>query len=170
VEPEVEVADEPTGKRIGIQLDADGRIAWDRLRASTRDELKNMIADPRLAEELGSAPRVNGDALDPSTVGMLYGALGSLMVGAAKAMGYPEDQALSMQFTADERDALLTPTSKVLQKYTGALGAWEDEIMLSFALGSILIAKVSALKKPAKVIKMAERTSSPAPDPDPVTM
>ena len=155
--------DEPTGKRIGIQLDADGRIAWDRLRASTREELKNMIADPRIAEELGAAPRVSssGAAIDPSTVGMLYGALGSLMVGAAKAMGYPEDQALSMQFTKDERDALLIPTSKVLEKYAGSLGEWEDEIMLTFALGSIIAAKVSGLKKPATVIKMVERNPEP---------
>lgn len=158
----------PTGKRLGIQVDADGRIEWDRLRASTREELRVMFSDPRVASELGVAPRAaasGGTTIDGATVGMLYGALGSLMVGAAKAFGYPDDQALTMQFTAEERDALLTPTSRVLEKYAGSLGEWEDEIMLTFALGSIITAKITGLKKPAKVIKLAERGNTPA---DPV--
>jgi hypothetical protein len=166
--------DEPTGKRLGIQLGADGKIEWDRLRLSTREELRTMLADPRIASELGAAPLAaesgGGGDLDAATIGMLYGALGALMMGAAKMAGYPDDQASTLQFTADERAALLDPTNRVLSKYTGALGAWQDEIMLAFALGSIVTAKVTSLKKPAKVIKIAERGNPPASEPEPENM
>jgi hypothetical protein len=164
--------DEPAGKRLGIQLGPDGRIEWDRLRDRTREELRIMLSDPRIAAELGATGVSSAapEMIDGATVGMLYGALGALMVGAAKAAGYPDDQALTLNFTAAEKAELLAPTAKVLSKYTGALGRWEDEIMLSFALGSVVFSKVSALKKPAQVIKMAERRPASDPVPDPSAM
>jgi hypothetical protein len=147
------------GGRLSFQLDENGQIAWDRLRDKTKSQLKQVLTDPRISSELGAEVPLSpqGAPVDAATIGMLYGAIGALMVGVAKSAGYPQDEAASLLFTPDEKAMLLEPTSRVLVKYTPALGRWEDEIMLSFTLGSIVLAKVSALKKPGKVIDLASR-------------
>lgn len=166
--PTTEEGEEPTGKRLGLQLDAEGRIEWDRLRARTRDELKVALADPRVRAELGvdlGPSSGSGEKVSTDTVGMLYGAIGGLLVMGAQAMGYTPESAAGLQFTSEERAALLDPTTRVLEKYSFTLGKWEDEIMLSFALGTMLFAKSQGLKRRGKVIAMAPKPAETPMDP-----
>lgn len=162
--------EEPEGKRLGLQLGPDGKIEWDRLRASTREELRVALADPRVRTELGvdmgPSPGAGG-TVDSNTVGMLYGAIGGLLVAGAKAMGYTDESAAGLQFTPDERAALIDPTRAVLEKYSFTLGQYEEEIMLTFTLGSLLFAKAQGLKKRAKVIPMPVK---PQESPNPQEM
>ncbi len=144
-------------ERLSIPLTADSSaIDWERMRPGTRDKLKALTG-----AAVGGV--VASEAIDPSVVGMLYGSLGMLMVSAARAKGYTAEQASVLIFTEQEKAALVDPTSKVLSKYSGALGKWQDEIMLSVTLGTVLTAKLSALRKTAPVISMAPKTE-PQPE------
>lgn len=154
------VGSSDTAPRLSLQLTDQGdRVDWERVRPRTVAQLRQVLADPDLpaklgvaAPDLGSAPA--GDVIDPNVVNMLYYALGSIGVGWAKAAGYPADQAATMQFTDDEKLALVGPTGKVLARYAGAMGRWQDEIMLTFLFTTIVTGKVSQLKKPATVTQI----------------
>jgi len=161
VEPVTTVESVGLAPRLSFTLTDESRprVAWDRLRDKTRDQLRIIASDPEFTKRLGlEAPSVSPFAspakMDPHVIGMLYGALGSLLVATAGRMGYPADQALTMQFSSNERAALYDPTSKVLAKYTSALGRWEDEILLTIAIGSVIAAKAAGLKKPATMLSM----------------
>lgn len=147
-------ADDAKTERLSIPLTADGSaIDWERMRPGTRDKLKALTGD---AGSVG-AP---GAAMDPAVVGMLYGSIGSLMVGIARAKGFTAEQANVLIFTAEEKAALQEPTARVLAKYAGSMGKYQDEIMLTVTLGMVLTGKLSALRKTAPVIEMVPRADA----------
>jgi len=150
-------------ERLSIALTPDGNaIDWERMRPATRDKLKTLTG-------MGATTTAPAEAIDPAVIGMLYGSIGSLMVAAARARGFTAEQSSVLIFTAEEKFALVEPTSKVLSKYTGSLGKWQDEILLAVTLGTVLTAKVSALRKPATVIAMVPDAPDAAPDTDGVS-
>ena len=152
-----------TVARLSIPLTANGdAIQWDRMRPRTKDQLRALLASSDTAANLG-APVPGADAnaaVDPAIVGMLYGSLGMLMVSAARAKGYTAEQANVLIFTPEEKAALQDPTAKVLSKYAGSMGKYQDEITLVVTLGMVLTGKLSNLRKAATVINMV-------PDPQP---
>jgi len=158
VEPAATDASADRSERLSIPLTADGNaIDWERMRPGTRDKLKTLT---------GSAPAgvAGPEPVDPAVVGMIYGSLGMLMMSAARAKGYTAEQASVLVFTTEEKAALVEPTSKVLSKYTGALGRWQDEIMLTVMIGTVLTGKLSQLRKSATVIEMVKTDTEPDND------
>jgi hypothetical protein len=125
------------------------------MRPGTRDKLRSLT---------GAGDSATAAPMDPAIVGMLYGSLGSLMVSVARSKGYTAEQANVLIFTPEEKAALVDPTSKVLAKYSGALGKWQDEIALTVMLGMVLTGKLSALRKTAPVIEMVQRGDQAADD------
>ncbi len=149
-------------ERLSVPLTKDGkRINWDRMRPATKEQFRSLLAGDPDAAPLG-APAV--EAIDPAVVGMIYGSIGMLMVSAARARGFTAEQASVLIFTDDEKKALVEPTAKVLAKYTGSLGKWQDEIMLVVTLGTVLTGKVSQLRKPATVIALVPDAPDTAPE------
>jgi len=154
------VDDDDGGTRITLTLTPDGGVGT--MRGKTREKLRKVL--PFLVKDLGGvdgASVASADApIDPAVTGMLYGALGSVLVAAASRLGYPSDEAIKMQFSPEERAQLAEPTAKVLNKYSGNLGKYQDEIILIVALGSTVAGKASTMKKPGKVIPMPVNTPS----------
>jgi len=149
--------------RLSIPLTADGgSIQWDRMRPRTKDQLRTLLASSDTAANLGApVPGADaGAAVDPAIVGMLYGSLGMLMVSAARAKGYTAEQANVLIFTPEEKAALQDPTAKVLSKYAGSMGKYQDEITLCVTLGMVLTGKLSNLRKAATVIEMVPKNDS----------
>lgn len=143
------------GERVTVQLTEEGQIDWERMQAKTRAKLERAGVGPGGVQTAPqTAPAAPG--LDPNVAGMLWGGIGSLLVGAASWMGYPKDEALKMQFTPDERAALVEPTNAVLAKYSVSLGEYEEEIMLALAVGTLTYSKFTAMKKPATVTPLRE--------------
>lgn len=150
-------------ERISLPLTKDGkRINWGRMRSGTKEQMRTLLTGDPDSPIVGAV--VTAEAIDPAVVGMLYGSLGMLMVAAARARGFTAEQSSVLIFTDDEKKALTEPTAKVLAKYTGTLGKWQDEIMLIVTLGTVLTAKVSALRKPATVIALVPDAPDAAPD------
>lgn len=136
------VADDLLGRRVTVPLTDDGRIDWDRMPAAQRDQVDSAVR----REVPGATPEPAAALVDDAIVGMLYDAISSVGVTIARAAGYSVDTAALMKIQAEEKAALVPMTNKVLAKYSGVLGAYQDEIMLSVCLGSILMAKVSAMR------------------------
>lgn len=151
--------DEKT-ERLSITLTADGSaIDWDRMRPATREKLRALTG---AASGDGA-----GLTIDPAIVGMLYGSLGSLMVGIARSRGFTQEQAGVLIFSPEEKAALEPCTAKLLAKYTGPLGKWETEITFCTMFGMVMAGKLSQLRKTAPVIGMVPRNDSAAPADDP---
>lgn len=153
-----EPATEPAESRRGfsVPVDANGRAQWSRMKESTRRDLRELLtSDPEWAKELGAEATGSAATLDAATVGVLWGAIGIVMATAAKASGYPDDQAATLRFSPEETEVLSGPTLRVLNKYSPSMGKYEDEIMLAVTAASIVGAKFAALKKPARVIDIA---------------
>jgi hypothetical protein len=164
---------EELAPRLSVQLNADGTIAWDRVQTKNRERLRVALGDPTIAAQLGVSPvhvaaAPSAEQMDPAVVNVLYLGIGSILVGVARAAGYPDDQAAGLQFTPSEVKNLEGPTAKVLAKYASALGKYEDEIMLGFVLTSVVGSKVAALKKPATITEFPREV--PKPDSQPQTL
>ena len=158
----------PAAPRLSVQLTTDGRIAWDRMRPQTQEQLRAALAGSPLASVTTSdAPAP--DAFDPALCAVAYDALSTLMVGLARRSGYTEDQAVVMRFSDAEKDALGGPTSKVLNKYLPA-GKYQDELMLGVLLTTIIAGKLTMLRRSAQVIHMAPRAvqDGAAPETPPI--
>lgn len=131
-----------------MQLTDDGtRIAWDRLRPDTREKLRRVLADPDVAKQLGTPAAATDNAVgDPLIIGVLYDAVSSIMVSIARASGYPVDRAAVLRFNAEEKQLLAAPTAAVLAKYSGFLGAYQEEAALAMLLTALIGAKVTLLR------------------------
>lgn len=151
--------------RLSVQLDDKGSIAWDRMRPATRDQLKKALSDPSVAQQLGmaSSDSITGtvEGFDPSICGVLYDSLSTLMIGLARARGYTEQQANVLRFDTTEKQALIEPTARVMNKYAGSLGKYQDEIMLGVVLSTVISGKLAQLRKSAQVIHMHRTDAAP---------
>ena len=147
--------------RISVQLTSDGSIAWDRIRDTTKAQLRKALSDPNTGKQLGLADgsaAAQLDMFDPSLCGVLYDSLSTALVGLARWRGgYTDEQAAVLRFNADEKKALGEPTARVLNKYGASFGKYQDEIALGLLLTTIITGKVTALRKAAVVIEMVRR-------------
>ena len=161
--------------RLSIPTTRDGaRIAVDRMQDSVREKLKKVLDDPELPAALGltrspapvAAPKE--DEYPASFVEQLYDWIGGGMALAAKQRGFTKTQASVLEFTPKEVADLTPMTRRLLYKYFPAgLGAYTDEIMLTFTVGGLIAGKIQALndstRKPAEVVNIAGGTTT-APD------
>jgi hypothetical protein len=153
--------------RLNVQLTPDGRVAWDRIRPSTKAQLATAFSDPAAPEQLGIAATATGaaqvDAFDAGMTGLVYDTLSNFMIGLARRSGYTDDQAGVLRFTDDEKTQLGPPTAAVLNKYAGALGKYQEELTLAVAVTLVISGKVSLLRKAASVTRLVPRDTAIAP-------
>lgn len=145
----------PAVARMSVQLTPEGRIAWDRIRPATREQLARVLADPAVSQQLGgvavpvtaSAPAAG--TIQPEFCGVIYDALSQVTVALAQRNGYTPAQAELARVTADEKAALAAPTAAVLNKYIGPVGKYQEEAALLMLLASVTAGKVTALRAAA---------------------
>lgn len=154
------------GERLSFAVDAAGDLAVDQLRPSTRDKLAKAFRKPAARTVvLGDAAPGKVGADDLALAAMLYDTVGSVLVSAVRAAGYPVDQAECMRYTAEEKSALCPMTASVLNKYVADF-KYKDEALLAAMVVTITAAKFQTLKKPATITKFpqpAPATDEPAP-------
>jgi|SRR5882672_2271651 len=152
-EPDAPAAtpDDPKGSRFTIQLDENGNIAWDRMRPSTRDQLR-----AKLGESSKSAPPPGPSATseifsDPHAA-MLFDLLGRLEVTMAmRAYHCSQEQANILLYTDQEKAILTGPLVKVLNKYGASwFTKYGDEIALAGLLVSVHAPKLLTLQDSLK--------------------
>jgi hypothetical protein len=155
-------------KRLAIPFDINGKVMWDTMRASTKEEVRKvvegMLRDRELAASFGiDKPLV--EVFPPEWCGALYDALGSLEVALApKLFGVaPEIAAQIFPFTPTEKEKLSGPTSKVINKYAADwMIRFKEEIALLMLLASITYAKVMAAKMAQAI--MSKQAQAPKPN------
>jgi hypothetical protein len=141
-------SDGMTPKVFRLLITPDGKIAWDRMRESTKGELKELLSRPDVQKFAG----IGGDAkpvevISPEWVDRLYDMLGVLESTAFVKIGgiSPEVAKSVFTYSQAEKDTLREPTAKVINKYATAwMIRFQDEIALGFLLGSITMVKVQA--------------------------
>lgn len=149
----------PSAPRMSLQMTDDGtRVALDRMRPATREQLRGAFTDPTFLKEFGlqpagsDTPSDTAGAIDNSTLAVIiYSAASSLMVGLARRSGYTAEQAGVLAFTPQETNELAPLTGKVLAKYLPT-GKYQDEIMLALALTATVAGKVALLRKAGVVL------------------
>lgn len=141
--------------RASVQLSDSGTVAWDRVRAGTREQLRKMALDPQWNRELGIGDNgsVTGTAqtanvFDDTVCGYLFGAISSIKVALANRAGYsPAVSALSA-YSQEEISALSKPGAKVLNKYLGgAFAKYPEEAELLGTLAMIELGKVMRMRE-----------------------
>lgn len=156
----------PSAPRLSLQLTEDGkRIAFDRMRPQTREQLRTVFNDSTFQKEFDLAPAQGGTAdasIDSASLaGVLYGGLSTIMVGLAQRSGYTREQAAVLGFTGAEVEQLAPITGKVLDKYLPS-GKYQDELLLGLMLTTVISGKLALLKKSAAVVHMVPPTPSRA--------
>lgn len=151
------------GQRLSVQLDDNGRIAWDRMRPATREQLAKVLADPQVSQLTGQpAPAAAAPGIESTMLaGVIYNAASSLMVALARRSGYTAEQAAVLSFTNPEVEQLAPLTAKVLDKWLPA-GKYQDEMMLALALVATVGGKVSLLRKSAAVVQLVPQRQEEA--------
>ena len=141
------------GSRLSVQLDGDGRIAWDRMRADTKDKLVAAAAgDATLTGNvLPFTPKAATEKFPPQLAEVLYDSLSVMMMGLAQRGGYSQDEAAVLAFQPNEKAALVPPTLAVLDKYNASLGQYQEEIVLGTLLVTIITGKLTLLRKRAEI-------------------
>jgi hypothetical protein len=156
-------------KRLAIPFDSNGKVMWDTMRASTKEEVRKvvegMLRDRELAASFGiDKPLV--EVFPPEWTGALYDALGAVETALAPKL-FGIDSKIAAQifpFTLAEKEKLAGPTSKVINKYAvDWMIRFKEEIALLMLLASITYAKVMAAKM-AQQLMTAATQSVPKPN------
>lgn len=158
------------GQRLSVQLDDSGRIAWDRMRPATREQLTKVLSDPQVSQLTGQpAPAAAAPGIETAMLaGVIYNAASSLMVALARRSGYTAEQASVLAFTGPEVEQLGPLTGKVLDKWLPA-GKYQDEMLLALALVATVGGKVSLLRKSAAVVQLVPQQRQDEAEPAPIT-
>lgn len=150
---------ESTIPRLGVPFNPDtGKIVFEGMRPSTKEKIRVLLDDDRIAKELGVASMATGssaenDALAGVAVNVLYDAVGSLAVILAKSRGFGSHAEL-LRYTEQEKAQLSAPTLKVLSKYDLLGGKYADELLLLAAVGSITAGHIMAMTHAAAAVPM----------------
>lgn len=166
--PEPRVREGAPAKRLALPIDDKGKIMWDSMRVSTKEEVRKivegMLRDPELAASFGiNKPLV--DVFPVEWTGALYDSLGAIEIALApKMLGVsPEIARTVFAYSSAEKEKLAGPTSRVINKYAADwLIRFKDEIALLMLLGSITYAKIMM----AKMAQEAMNKMANAPKPN----
>lgn len=135
--------------RLAIPLGSDGKVAVDRMRQGTRDQLAAMLKDGDLARSLGVAPAETTAVIPPQLIAPVINALSQIeMIVVSRLTHAPADLVIKIAaYTPEEKDMLAEPVATVLNKYGGkVLGKWGDEVTLAVLLISLTASKVAAIQ------------------------
>jgi hypothetical protein len=135
----------PGVERLGLPV-KEGKIFWEGVRATRRDELRKILRDSLPPEvPITIPPMVNA-----TITNALYDVLVQLgALAATRTTGCTIDQALhAFALTEAEKTALADPTTKVLNKYLPPtlLDRYGDEIVLTLLLVTITRGKLAILQ------------------------
>jgi hypothetical protein len=148
-------------ERLAIPIDDRGKLS-PKMRESTRERLRALIADPDTAKTLGLAADTVTTTIP---IELAYAVVGSinqvstlLVASITKAPGAVLREV--MPFSPEEREALAGPVQLVLSKYSGPLlTKYAAEIGLGLTFVTILQGKIALVRAAT-----AARPSAPAPD------
>lgn len=152
---------EKVAPRLSVQLESDGSIAWDRMRADTREKLTQAIGRSNVvpfAPAATTAGAAVSESIPPEICELLYDSASQLMIGLARRSGYSQDQAQILTFNSQEKHALVPVTVKIFDKYNANLGKFAEEIMLATLLTTIITGKLTLLRKSADVRAFPSQT------------
>lgn len=129
-------------RRLSIELNDDGSVAWNSMRETNVVEFRNLLNRPEIKEEFKdkSAPLFSAE----SCYGF-YDLLGKLMAFAAsKWKDVPTDIATeAFSFNDADKKLLGEPTVKVFNKYAPLWAVkYQDEITLGFTFLTVVNAKI----------------------------
>lgn len=148
---------EPQPDRLALLLDPEsGNVLWDRMRPSTKEQVRKAMTDPRAAKELGlvatgSAPAATSEdsaAMNAQLVmllGVAFDLVGRMSVVAAKSRGYHPSAAEVLRWTEEEKQGAGSALVPLLNKYDIAGGKWKEEIAAGMVVGGVLLGKVMML-------------------------
>jgi len=168
--PGVESDSEPDIQRLAIPIDKQTRkILYERMRPGTRDELRRSLAlsgdlAPGAASVTPNDVTVT-DEMSAVLVNVVYDAISSIAIMVARAKGFDRSDAELLRYTAEEKQAFIAPTMRVLAKYDLTSGKYADEIMLTVIVGMTTANKIQALSQAAaqrEPIARAERVTGGA--------
>lgn len=153
-------------KRVGVAwyIKEDGKIDLSRMRQSTREQLKEFLADSEVKKTLGldgKAGEPAAEVFSPEWSGTLYDGLGEIMAMVASRMWQVplKDCKAVLAYTEKEKQILSAPTAAVINKYaTGWLVRFKEEIALMVLLGGMTLGKMTSMQ-------MLSKMRSPAPAP-----
>lgn len=173
VEPgAAKAADHDLAPRLSFPLTRDKkRIAFKKLQEKTRDQLREVLADPELASELGVTPIGHGsapggqaaapadDRFPPELCGVIFDALSMLAVALA-GRRLPADVAAKVAITDEDKRKLNGPTAAMIDKYApGGLAKYETEAAFALAVGQVIAGKLALVR----AAQAAAAPPAPAP-------
>lgn len=142
---------------IGINLDSDGKLDFDGMRAGTKEKLRELIIDPEVARAVGvsapSAVQSEINVIAPETCKMFFNSLAKVeALVLAKKMRASQEFALEhLEFTEKELEELSKPTARIINKRAPDwLVKFQDEIALCMMIVTFSSAKIQVLREAAK--------------------
>lgn len=135
---------------MAVTYREDGSFAWDRMRDSTRDELRKAIEkEPRAKDpiDLKTAP-ASTVSLPPVAGEAIAGLIDALtQIVVAKATGATMRERALIAMTADEKKALAEPSLALLEKYTGSMfSRFPEEAQFLTVWTTIVFVKIMTVR------------------------
>lgn len=144
---------EPIIPRLGVPFDpVTGKIVFDGMRPSTKEKIRVLLDDARIAKELGigsnAVASAENDAFAALVVNVLYDAIGSLAVIMAKSRGYGEHAEI-LRYTEQEKASFAAPTIAVLNEFDLLGGKHANKLLLLAAVGTVTAGHIAAMQQAA---------------------
>lgn len=157
-DPEVVMPDKRSRRRIVIPIDEDGRPDISRL----DDEVLEQIRQEAEAQE-------PPEPIAPEVCGMVVTVLAQIEAAVlGPRFGLPQETAAqAIMPPPPMRDQIAQAGSRVLTKYSGTLGRWQDEIMLASLLVAWQAAALNNLRELARQQQQADQKKEPQPEVNP---
>ena len=141
---------EPDITRLGIPVNADGSLAADRMRPTTREALRKLVTDPATTKALGVdnvAPDVA--SLSPAMSSAIASAIAEIDLAIVqRATKAPQAIMDQVRWSEVEIALTATPAGRIVSKYGGAwLSRFDDEIALLVLLFTITQVKIAMARQ-----------------------
>src|SRR5579863_1198565 len=137
--------------QLSFDVNENGAPDYSSMREKTRERLRQIISDPKFAEEIGipspAAIHPEVQVFHPAMVGAMYDMMGAIEA-AVIPMFFPKvPHVIAKQvftYTPTEKEMLNGPTTRVLNKYAAEwMIKYQDEIALAGMLVSLTVGKVN---------------------------
>lgn len=165
--------------RLAIPLDAEGRVLVENMRESSKEKLKSLFSDAKLARELGVSATDNVAAAPGLRPELMYPLIHGLsffdMLIVARFTRAPREIIERVVPYSQEEAGLLAPAlSAVIDKHGGGtfLAKYREEIDLGGLLVAMTLHKVQVIREemaklgPRPVVVPFTGDAPPAPKPE----
>lgn len=157
--PEAKRSDRRSRKRISVYLDDNGAPDWGAMPEEHRKQLGIENGAP-VVKEPEAPPQI-----EPAVIGLLYATATRIEAAiVAPRFGVSGEQAMAALTPPDQiAGAMNEATARVLNKYSGTLGRWQDEIVLA----SLLVTWQASAFAQLRAMRAENEANKPA-KPEPV--